>query len=109
MLGQIMEQAGIPILIGMVCLYFAYRVLLYFAYRVLILKDIKAIRGKDKPEPEDKEGYCRDIGRLLVFFGLGSFLMGILEMVHPMAALVQTVLWVVITFILWKRVDSKYF
>ena len=61
MLGQIMEQAGIPILIGMVCL--------YFAYRVLILKDIKAIRGKDKPEPEDKEGYCRDIGRLLVFSG----------------------------------------
>ena len=101
MLGQIMEQAGIPILIGMVCL--------YFAYRVLILKDIKAIRGKDKPEPEDKEGYCRDIGRLLVFFGLGSFLMGILEMVHPMAALIQTVVWVVVTFILWKRVDSKYF
>ena len=49
MLGQIMEQAGISILVGCVCL--------YFAYRVMILKDIKAIRGKGKPEPEDKEGY----------------------------------------------------
>ena len=51
MLGQIMEQAGISILVGCVCL--------YFAYRVMILKDIKAIRGKGKPEPEDKEGYCK--------------------------------------------------
>ena len=54
MLGQIMEQAGISILVGCVCL--------YFAYRVMILKDIKAIRGKGKPDPEDKEGYCRDTG-----------------------------------------------
>ena len=68
MLGQIMEQAGISILVGCVCL--------YFAYRVMILKDIKAIRGKGKPDPEDKEGYCRDTGRLLVFFGIGSFIMG---------------------------------
>ena len=55
MLGQIMEQAGISILVGCVCL--------YFAYRVMILKDIKAIRGKGKPDPEDKEGYCRDTGK----------------------------------------------
>jgi hypothetical protein len=35
--------------------------------------------------------------------------MGILETVYPMAALIQTVVWVVVTFILWKRVDNKYF
>ena len=101
MLGQIMEQAGISILVGCVCL--------YFAYRVVILKDIKAIRGKGKPDPEDKEGYCRDTGRLLVFFGIGSFIMGALEMVSPMAAMIQMVLWLVIMFVLWKKVHEKYF
>ena len=96
-----MEQAGISILIGCVCF--------YFAYRVLVLKDIKAIRGRGKPEPKDKEGYCRDTGRLLVFFGIGSFIMGALEMVNPMAALIEMVTWLVILFVLWKKVHEKYF
>ena len=51
MLEQIFHFAGIPTLIGLVAL--------YFAYRVMILGDIKSIRSKDKPEPKDKEGYCR--------------------------------------------------
>lgn len=101
MFGQIFEGSGIPLLIGGVCL--------YFAYRVMILKDTKALRGKDKAEPEDKEGYCADAGKLLIFFAAGSFLMGILETINPVAAFIQTVVWIVATFILWKKINNKYF
>ena len=78
MLEQIFHYAGIPTLIGLVAL--------YFAYRVMILGDIKSIRGKGKPEPKDKEGYCRDAGRLLIFFAVGTFLMGVLESINAFVA-----------------------
>ena len=101
MFGQIMELAGIPMLIGGVCL--------YFAYRVMYLQDTKAIRGKNKPEPKDKESYCRDAGRLLLFFAAGTFLMGVLETINQTAALGEIIIWTVITFVLWKKLDDKYF
>ena len=101
MFGQILGQSGIPLLIGGVCL--------YFAYRVMMLKDYKALRGKGKPEPKDVDGYCADAGKLLLFFAAVSFLMGVLETVSPMAALIQSVVWVLITFVLWKKVNDKYF
>ena len=44
-----------------------------------------------------------------MFFGIGSFIMGALEMVSPMAAMIQMVLWLVIMFVLWKKVHEKYF
>ena len=100
MLEQFLHFAGIPTLIGLVAL--------YFAYRVMVLKDIKAIRGKGKPEPKDKEGYCRDAGRLLIFFAVGTFLMGVLESINAVAALVQIIVWVVVLFALWKKLEDKY-
>ena len=101
MFGQFLGGSGIPLLIGGVCL--------YFAYRVMILKDTKALRGKDKPEPEDKDGYCADSGKLLIYFAAGAFLMGILETINPIAAFIQTVVWIVVTFVIWKKINDKYF
>ena len=56
MLAQIFEHSGVSVLIGLVAL--------YFAYRVMVQKDLKGVLGKNKPEPEDKEGFSRDTGRL---------------------------------------------
>ena len=97
---QIFHYAGIPTLIGLVAL--------YFAYRVMILGDIKSIRGKDKSEPKDKEGYCRDAGRLLIFIAIGTSLMGVLESINAIAALVQIIIWVIVLFVLWKKLEDKY-
>ena len=63
MLAQIFEHSGVSVLIGLVAL--------YFAYRVMVQKDLKGVLGKNKPEPEDKEGFSRDTGRLLLFFAAG--------------------------------------
>ena len=71
MASAIFEHTGVSILIGMVSL--------YYAYRVMVLKDVRAVVGKNKPEPKDKEGFCRDTGKLIIFFAIGSFLMAGLE------------------------------
>ena len=101
MLGQIFEHSGVSILIGLICL--------YLAYRVMGQKDITAVIGKNKPEPKDKEGFCRDTGKIIIFFAVGSFLMAVVELLSPMAALIQMIVWVVITFVLWKKVNDKYY
>ena len=101
MLGQIFEHSGVSILIGLISL--------YLAYRVMVQKDISSVIGKNKPEPKDKEGFCRDTGKLIIFFAVGSFLMAVVELLSPMAALIQMIVWVVITFVLWKKVNDKYY
>jgi len=101
MFEQFMDKALIPTLIGLVAL--------YFAYRVMVLKDTKSIRGKNKPEPQDKEGYCRDSGRLLIFFAIGTFLMGVLETINPLIAFVQIVIWIVVMVVLWRKINDIYY
>lgn len=101
MFGQILEQSGVSVLIGLLAL--------YFAYRVMVLKDTKGILGKNKPEPKDKEGFCKDVGKLILFFAAGSFLMAFLETINPMAAFIQMAVWIMILFVLWKKVSDKYY
>lgn len=101
MVEQIFKNSGVSILIGVISL--------YFAYRVMVQKDVNAVLGKNKPEPKDKDGFCRDTGKLILFFAAGSFLMAILELVNPTIALLQMAAWIVIIFVLWKKVNDKYY
>ena len=101
MFAQILEHSGVSVLIGLISL--------YFAYRVMVLKDVKGVLGKNKPEPKDKEGFCRDTGKLILIFAAGSFLMAVLELFNPTVALLQMAAWIVIIFVLWKKVNDKYY
>lgn len=47
----IIEQAGIPLLLLVICV--------YYAIRLIVLHDSQAIRGKNKPPVKDEEAYCR--------------------------------------------------
>ena len=91
MASAIFEHTGVSILIGMVS------------------QDVRAVVGKNKPEPKDKEGFCRDTGKLIIFFAIGSFLMAGLELFNATVAFVQMAVWVVISFMLWKKVNEKYY
>ena len=44
----IIEQAGIPLLLLVICV--------YYAIRLIVLHDSQAIRGKHKPPVKDEEG-----------------------------------------------------
>ena len=67
----IIEQAGIPLLLLVICV--------YYAIRLIVLHDSQAIRGKHKPPVKDEEAYCKAGGKLLLFFGAATFLMAILQ------------------------------
>lgn len=95
-----LEQAGIPLLIFIVCM--------YYGMRLLILQDIGAIRGKDKAPVRDEKGYAVSAGKLILFFGAATFLMGILIFVNVYAAVGEIVVCTLILGILWKRMNDRY-
>lgn len=101
MLSQLLQLSGVSVLIGLISL--------YFAYRVMVQKDYKAVLGKNKPAPKDTDGFCKDTGKLILFFAAGSFLMAVLELFNPTIALLQMAVWIVIIFVLWKKVNDKYY
>ena len=35
--------------------------------------------------------------------------MAVVELLSPMAALIQMIVWVVVIFVLWKKVNDKYY
>lgn len=95
-----LEQAGIPLLIFIVCM--------YYGMRLLILQDIGAIRGKGKEPVRDEKGYAMGAGKLILFFGAATFLMGILIFVNVYVAVGEIVVCTLILGILWKRMNDKY-
>ena len=97
---SLFEQSWFPIISGLV--------ILYFAFRFLVLKNTGVVRSKTKPEPKDKEGYCRAGGLILVFFGAGILLSGFIETRFPGASFIVIVICTLTTLFLWKRMNDKY-
>ena len=84
----IIEQAGIPLLLLVICV--------YYAIRLIVLHD------------KDEEAYCKAGGKLLLFFGAATFLMAILVFVNVYVAVAEIVICTVILGILWKRMEDQY-
>jgi hypothetical protein len=97
---NILELAGIPLLL--------FVILIYYGMRVWIMKDISAIRGKNKPPVKDEENYSRAAGQLLVFFAAASFVMVLLLFWNIYAAVVEIVVCTLILVVLWSRMNKKY-
>ena len=96
----IIEQAGIPLLLLVICV--------YYAIRLIVLHDSQAIRGKNKPPVKAEEAYCKAGGKLLLFFGAATFLMAILVFVNVYVAVAEIIICTVILGILWKRMEDQY-
>ena len=99
-LGYIIEQAGIPLLVCAICM--------YYGIRLLIFQDPSIIRSKEKGPLQDERAYARASGRLLLFFAGGTLLMAVLIFVNLYAALAEIVVCTLIMGALWKRMNSKY-
>ena len=95
----IIEQAGIPLLLLVICVY---------SIRLIVLHDSQAIRGKNKPPVKGEEAYCKAGGKLLLFFGAATFLMAILVFVNVYVAVAEIIICTVILGILWKRMEDQY-
>ncbi len=93
-------QAGIPLLLFVICM--------YYGIRLMILQDINSIRGKDKAPVKDERGYSKHGGILILLYGAATLVMTALLFVNLYVALAQIVVCTVIFGIFWKKMDNEY-
>ncbi|MCH5256224.1 MAG: hypothetical protein J1D87_02980 [Lachnospiraceae bacterium] len=99
-LGYIIEQAGIPLLLFVICM--------YYGIRLLVSQDASLIRSKDKEPLKDEKAYAKESGKLLLFFAGATLIMAVLIFVNLYVALGEIVICTIIMGILWKRMNNKY-
>lgn len=63
----ILEQAGIPLLLFVICM--------YYGLKLMILQDVSTIRGKNKEPVKDEKAYAKKGGALILFFGFATLVM----------------------------------
>lgn len=95
-----LEQAGIPLLVFVVCV--------YYGIRLILFQDISMIRGKNKGPVRDEKAYCLGAGKLLLFFGGATLVMGLLVFVNTYAAVAEISVCTLVMGVLWKRMNDKY-
>ena len=98
--NSILEQSGIPLLLFVICV--------YYAWRLLIMKEYSSVRGKDQDPPKDIEGYCKAAGLIIVFFGISTLVMAGLVLIDPVIGFVQILICTIIMVVLWKKMSDKY-
>lgn len=99
-LETFLQQAGIPLLAFVVCV--------YYGIKLLLVQDVNAIRSKDKPPLKDAKGYCVASGKLMLFFAGITLIMSILVFASVVAAFIEICVGTIIMGILWKRMNDKY-
>ena len=95
-----LEIAGIPLLL--------FVILIYYGMRLWIMKDVSAIRGKNKPPVKNEEMYAKSAGQLMVFFAAATFVMMFLLFWNIYVAVAEIIICTVILGILWSRMNKKY-
>ena len=96
----IIEQAGIPLLLFVICM--------YYGLKLMILQDVSTIRGKNKEPVKDEKAYAKKGGALILFFGFATLVMTFLIFVDLYVALAQIVICTIIFGVLWKKMNDKY-
>lgn len=96
----ILEQAGIPLLLFVICM--------YYGIRLIVMQDVSAIRGKKLGPVKNEKAYAKEGGKLILFFGAATFLMAILMFVNLYIAVAEIIICTLILGILWKKMNDKY-
>ena len=97
--SAVMEQAGIPLIVFAVCI--------YFGIRLMVFKDINSIRSKNKPPVKDEEMYIKWGGILILLFGVGALGMALLLLVNITAAVIEIIAVTTAFGIAWKTLCDK--
>jgi hypothetical protein len=99
-LEKILQLAGIPLLVFVVCV--------YYGIRLLLLQDIASIRNKNKPPVKDEKAYAKVSGILILFLAAVTLLNAVLLFVSTYAAVAEVCVGTIVFGILWKRMDVRY-
>lgn len=99
-MSEFLDLMGIPLLI--------FVVEVYYGIRLLVLKDICAIRGKDKPPVKNKEMYAKWAGIILLLFAAATLVMIFLLLWNVSVAVAEIVMCILLLCIMWNKMNAKY-
>ena len=88
--------------------YLLFVILIYYGMRLWFMKDISAIRGKNKPPVKDEENYAKCAGKLMFFFAVATLVMMLLLFWNTYVAVAEIIICTVILGILWHNMNAKY-
>ena len=99
-MGMILEQAGIPLIMFVICL--------ICGVRMIIMQEAGSIRGKNAGPLKDEKEYAKHGGVLLLVLAVSSLVMAVLMFINVYAAVVEFVVCTIVVSILWKKMNDKY-
>lgn len=99
-LEYILTQAGIPLLLFVICM--------FYGIRLLVVQNASDIRGKNKEPLKNEKEYAKGAGKLILFFGVATLIMAALLFVNVHAAVAEIIICTIIMGILWKQMNEKY-
>ena len=100
MIDKIMQEMGLPLLFTVL--------LLYYAVKLLVFQDIESIRPKGRPPIQDKKGYGRDAGILVLVFAAITLAASFCMLLHPFLGIALVLLGLILTGLLFRRLEGKY-
>jgi len=101
-LNTFLEQSWIPILMCVICF--------YYAWRLLVKKDISCIRTKQmKPiKRKFQDEYCIRAGHIFLYYAFAVVLNIFLSFFQVYIALAEIILATIIMFYCWKKLKDSY-
>lgn len=100
MIDKIMQEMGLPLLFTVL--------LLYYAVKLLVFQDIESIRPKGRPPIQDKKGYGRDAGILVLAFAAITLAASFCMLLHPFLGIALVFLGLLLTGLQFRRIEEKY-
>lgn len=97
---KIIELAGIPVLLFVVCM--------YYGIRLIVTKDATVIRGRNESALKDEKAYAVSAGKIILLFGAATLGMAVLLLININLAVAEIIIGTTIMGILWKSMNDKY-
>ena len=98
--SEIINHAGIELLIFAVCV--------FFGLRLVITKDVRIIKKEHPEEIRDPGKYASYAGWIILFLGVIALVMAVISFFNVIAAVIWAVAAIIVMGILWKILYEKY-
>lgn len=97
---KFMETAGIPVLLCVVCA--------FFAFRVHLSKDVGMFVGKTAGPLKNEEAFRKGVEKNLIFFSIASLIMAVLVIFDPIMGFIEISGATIIVGIMWNDLTKRY-
>ena len=100
MVEKVIQEMGLPLLFTVL--------LLYYAIKLMVFQDVESIRPKGRAPIQDKKGYGREAGILVLIFAAISLVASFCMLIHPFLGISLILLGFILVAMQLRRLEEKY-